>query len=418
MEWGIGMNKKLALSIGIFFILLILFIAVIFISEYRNMNKLKMEYISILEMAYDYRKSRLKIWAINLILKFLFPLLFLTTGLSKRIGVFAEGNGRGPFLTGFLYVIIFFAIDLLFSLPISFYGEFILKHRYDLSNQSILRWLELVLKNFTLNILIFSLIIWFPYYLIYKHPNRWWLYLGLLSIPVIAFITFISPMYIDPIFNKYTSIKDEELGKEIQKLLQKANIEEAQIYKVDKSRDTKEMNAYMTGIFKSKRIVLWDTTIKKLEKDEILSVTAHEIGHYIKGHIWKSIILGGLFSIFLIYLIYRTSNWVLINSNGIFGFSRLYDIASLPLILLILNFYLFLANPIMNLISRHMEREADMIEIELTKNKEAAISTMLKLNESNLSIPRPSKIYEVWYYTHPTTEDRIKFFEDYQYSNR
>ncbi|GMG96704.1 hypothetical protein EN5CB1_15300 [Tepidimicrobium xylanilyticum] len=225
-------------------------------------------------------------------------------------------------------------------------------------------------------------------------------------------------MYIDPIFNKYTSIKDEELGKEIQKLLQKANIEEAQIYKVDKSRDTKEMNAYMTGIFKSKRIVLWDTTIKKLEKDEILSVTAHEIGHYIKGHIWKSIILGGLFSIFLIYLIYRTSNWVLINSNGIFGFSRLYDIASLPLILLILNFYLFLANPIMNLISRHMEREADMIEIELTKNKEAAISTMLKLNESNLSIPRPSKIYEVWYYTHPTTEDRIKFFEDYQYSNR
>lgn len=418
MEWGIGMNKKLALSIGIFFILLILFIAVIFISEYRNMNKLKMEYISILEMAYDYRKSRLKIWAINLILKFLFPLLFLTTGLSKRIGVFAEGNGRGLFLTGFLYVIIFFAIDLLFSLPISFYGEFILKHRYDLSNQSILRWLELVLKNFTLNILIFSLIIWFPYYLIYKHPNRWWLYLGLLSIPVIAFITFISPMYIDPIFNKYTSIKDEELGKEIQKLLQKANIEEAQIYKVDKSRDTKEMNAYMTGIFKSKRIVLWDTTIKKLEKDEILSVTAHEIGHYIKGHIWKSIILGGLFSIFLIYLIYRTSNWVLINSNGIFGFSRLYDIASLPLILLILNFYLFLANPIMNLISRHMEREADMIEIELTKNKEAAISTMLKLNESNLSIPRPSKIYEVWYYTHPTTEDRIKFFEDYQYSNR
>ncbi|GFN36536.1 M48 family metallopeptidase [Tepidimicrobium xylanilyticum] len=412
------MNKKLALSIGIFFILLILFIAVIFISEYRNMNKLKMEYISILEMAYDYRKSRLKIWAINLILKFLFPLLFLTTGLSKRIGVFAEGNGRGLFLTGFLYVIIFFAIDLLFSLPISFYGEFILKHRYDLSNQSILRWLELVLKNFTLNILIFSLIIWFPYYLIYKHPNRWWLYLGLLSIPVIAFITFISPMYIDPIFNKYTSIKDEELGKEIQKLLQKANIEEAQIYKVDKSRDTKEMNAYMTGIFKSKRIVLWDTTIKKLEKDEILSVTAHEIGHYIKGHIWKSIILGGLFSIFLIYLIYRTSNWVLINSNGIFGFSRLYDIASLPLILLILNFYLFLANPIMNLISRHMEREADMIEIELTKNKEAAISTMLKLNESNLSIPRPSKIYEVWYYTHPTTEDRIKFFEDYQYSNR
>ena len=77
-----------------------------------------------------------------------------------------------------------------------------------------------------------------------------------------------------------------------------------------------------------------------------------------------------------------------------------------------------MANPIINLASRQMEREADLVEIELTKNKEAAISTMIKLNQGNLSIPRPSKIYKTWYHTHPPTEERIKFFEDYQYSNR
>lgn len=407
------MRKRLSLSIGIFFIFLILFITIILISEYRNMDRLKIEYPNIPKETYDYRKSSLKIWAINLMLKFLVPLLFLTTGLSKKIGSFAESNGRNLFLTGIIYVILFSIIDLLISLPTNFYGGFILKHRYDLSNQTLFRWLELTFKSFALNTVVFSLFIWFPYYLIYRNPTRWWLYLGLLSIPVFAFITFISPMYIDPIYNKYTSIEDEELGKEIKQLLKKAEIEDAEIYKVDKSRDTKEMNAYMTGVFKSKRIVLWDTTMEKLDKDEVLSVTAHEIGHYIKGHIWKSIILGGLFSVALMYLVYRTSNWILINSNGVFGFNRLYDIASIPLIILVLNFYMFFANPIINFSSRQMEREADMIEIQLTKNKEAAISTMLKLYEGNLSIPRPSKLFKIWYHSHPTAEERIKFFTEY-----
>ena len=86
--------------------------------------------------------------------------------------------------------------------------------------------------------------------------------------------------------------------------------------------------------------------------------------------------------------------------------------ASLPLILLVLNFYMFFANPIMNFASRQMEREADAYEIYLTQNREAAISAMIKLREGNLSIPRPSRIYEIWYYTHPPVEERIEFFEN------
>ena len=198
------MDKKLSLSICIFFIFLLAFIILVLISEYKNMNNLKTEYPNISEEAYNYRKSNLNIWAINLILKFLIPLLFLTTGLSKRIGVFAEGSGRGLFLAGFIYIIIFSLIDLALSLPLDFYGSFIIKHKFGLSNQSIARWLELVIKSFTLNTLVIAVFIWFPYTLIYKYPNRWWLYLGLLSVPIIVFINFISPMYIDPIFNKYT----------------------------------------------------------------------------------------------------------------------------------------------------------------------------------------------------------------------
>ena len=129
------------------------------------------------------------------------------------------------------------------------------------------------------------------------------------------------------------------------------------------------MNAYMTGVFKSKRIVLWDTTIDKLDREEVLAVTAHEIGHYVNGHIWKGIVLGGIFSILIVYLIHKTSNWMLIRSNGSFGFSRFQEIASIPLIILVLNFYMFFASPFINMSSRHMEREADLYEINLTKIK-------------------------------------------------
>ncbi len=408
------MDKRLSLSIILFFVFLLLFITTILISEYRNMDRLKMEYSNISKAAYDYRKSNLNVWAINLILKFLVPILFLTTGLSNRIVIFAKGNNRNLFLTGFIYVIIFSIIDLLISLPTDFYSSFTLKHRFGLSDQTLYRWLEITLKSFILNGLVFSLFVWFPYYLMYRSPNRWWLYLGLLAIPIIIFINFVSPMYIDPIFNKYTSIENEELGKEIKVLLKKAGIEDAEIYKVDKSRDTKEMNAYMTGIFKSKRIVLWDTTIDKLDREEVLSVTAHEMGHYVKGHIWKGIIIGGLSSILVMYLIYKTSNWILMRSNGSFGFNKLHDIASIPLIILVLNFYMFFASPIINANSRHMEKEADAFQIELTKNKDAAISTMLKLHEESLSMPRTSNIFKIWYYSHPTCEERVKFFSNYK----
>ncbi|NLJ77870.1 MAG: M48 family metallopeptidase [Tissierellia bacterium] len=407
------MDRRLSLSIILFFICLSIFIGFVLVSEYRNMKSLKTEYPGIPEKAYNYRKASLNIWAVNLVLKFLFPLLLLITGLSNRIGIFARGSGRSLFWTGFIYVVIFSIIDLLIALPIDFYGGFILRHRYGFSNQSLFRWLEIVFKNFIINGLVFSLLIWFPYYLIFRSPNRWWLYLGLLAIPAIAFVTFISPMYVDPIFNRYTSIEDDELGREIKVLLKRAGVEGADIYRVDKSRDTKLMNAYMTGVFKSKRIVLWDTTMDKLDRDEVLSITAHEIGHYVRGHIWRGIVLGGLLSIALMYLVHRTSGLILKRSNGAFGFRKLYDIASIPLLILMLNLYMFLASPIINFGSRQMEREADAYEIGLTENKEAAISSLDKLYRESLSLPRPSTIFKIWYHSHPTPEERIDFFNSH-----
>ena len=412
MNRGEFMDGKLKLIIIVFFVLLIAFIGVTIFSEYKNMEIIRAEYPDLNEEAYNYRKDALKVWSIRLILQFLIPLLLLTSRISYRIGYALEG--KSLFFTGLIYGIIFFTIMFLIKLPLNYYSGFVLRHKYALSNQTLARWLEVTLKGFLLNDLVLSLFIFIPLYIIYRSPRIWWLQLAFILIPVIIFMVFISPMILDPVFNKYTSIEDDELGQEIRGLLEKADIQDANIYMVDKSKDTKTMNAYMTGIFKSKRIVLWDTTIDNLEEEEVLAITAHEIGHYLEGHIWKSILLSSLGTVLILFLIHITVSWILALSNGSFGVRNLHDVSIIPLFILVLNIYTFLGNPIVNHISRTMEREADGYEIMLTEDREAAISAMEKLYKESLGIPRPSKIYEFWYNSHPNLEDRVEFYETYE----
>lgn len=406
------MDIKLRRIILVFFILLILFIFLMIFSEYKNILDLKEENNSIDMAALELKKESLPIWGIKLLLSFFIPLLFLTTKFSYRINNFAS-RGRGVIVSGILYGLIFFFIVFLINLPLNFYSSYYLSHKYELSNQSIWRWIEVNIKSFLTNDLIIALLLWIPYSIISSNPRSWWIKLSILIIPIIIFTVFISPVVIDPLFNKYVSIEDEKLGKEIGVLLDRANIGDARIYKVDKSRDTNTMNAYMTGISKSKRIVLWDTTIDKLNEREVLSVTAHEIGHYIRGHIWKSIIMSIIATFLLFFLVHISSEWILKYSNASFGFRNISTYASLPLLLFLLSFYLFLGNPLTNYMSRKMEMEADAIEITLTNDRESAISTMEKLSENNLGLKRTSKLYEIFYLTHPTLEDRIEFYKTY-----
>lgn len=405
------MDRKLKLVIILFFIFLIGFIGVTLVSEYTNMEKLKIEYPELSNEAYNYRKDILNVWAIRLVLQFLIPLIFLLSRISYRIRYAIEG--KSLFFTGLIYGAIFFTIMFLISLPLNYYSSFYLSHKYGLSNQTLARWIEVMLKRFVLNDLILSVFIFIPFYMIYRRPNIWWLQLSLIIIPITIFLTFIYPVVVDPIFNKYTSIENNKLGKEITELLHKADIQDANIYKVDKSKDTKTMNAYMTGISKSKRIVLWDTTINNLEEREVLSITAHEIGHYVEGHIWKNIVLASFGTILILFLINITASWILDLSNGRFGIRDFHDIAMIPLFILVFNFYTFLGDPIINYASRHMEIEADKYEIILTEDRESAVSAMEKLYKQSLGLPRPSKIFETWYHTHPTLEDRIEFYKSY-----
>ena len=403
------MSRKLVLIMVLVAVLLLSFIFFMLKAENKNMESVKKDYPELSDEVFSMRKEGLNIWAIRFLFTFGLPLLFLITGLAQKISVFASKR-HGLFLSGLIFGLIFFGLVFLVNLPLNYYSSFFLRHKYGLSNQSLIRWLELNLKGFIINNGLASLFIWLPYYFMSQNQNTWWLKLGLLAIPLIVLMVFITPLVIDPFFNSYSKLPKGELRDEIQILLDKSGIGDAEIFVVDKSKDTKTMNAYMTGIFKSKRIVLWDTTINNLDKAEITSIVAHEMGHYLKAHIWKSIFMGIIGTFIILFILNVSSNWILAESKGAFGFKNIYNYASLPLIILLLNLISFFANPIENVVSRYFEREADSYEISLTEDRESAVRAMEKLYKRSLGIPRPSQLYKIWYHSHPPLEERIDFY--------
>lgn len=409
------MTYKLKTAIIVFFIMLLVFIVLMFRAELKNIESLKEDYPDLNNAIYDYRVDLLKAWAVRLFISFAVPLLILASGTSQKISIFAQ-NGHSLFVSGIIYGLIFFGIMFLVNLPINYYSSYYIGHKYGLSNQTLLRWLELNIKSFLVNDALISLFIFIPFMIIYKSPNMWWFNLWLISIPVVIFIVFISPFVIDPIFNNYRPLEDGLLKEEITEILEKADLEDASIMVVDKSKDTKAMNAYMTGIFSAKRIVLWDNTIDNLETKEVVSITAHEIGHYVKGHIWKNILFGIAGTFVILYFLNVSASWILKESKAAFGFRNMTNLAIIPLFIILINLFNFLGSPIQNHLSREFERQADRFEISLTQDRLSAVSALKKLNQNNLSLPRASKFYEFWYYSHPSLEERIEFYmtEDFE----
>ncbi|GAA0719066.1 M48 family metallopeptidase [Clostridium malenominatum] len=422
------MRKSFYLTIGIFFTVIFLFVFSVRYFENANMEKLKntsgysivldngeeITLSKVSDKAIEYRKVNLNLWSINLVLGFAIPIIFVISGFGKKLSDYLGKVSNNYIIQLALFFIIYVTISNLITFPLDYYRSFVHRHNFGLSNQSFYKWITDYLKNFGLNNLVTSAFIWVPYFIIIKSPKRWWLYNGILFIPFLMFVTFISPTYIDPLFNKYTSIQDKELQRGIEHQLSMAGIGDSKVYQVNKSVDTKEMNAYMTGVFGSKRIVLWDTTINNLTRGETLSITAHEIAHYVMGHVWKSIVLGGLLFILVLYLVNKTILWILFHWGGVLGVTKIHHLAFMPMMILVINIFLFLSNPITNTFSRYVERQADIYAIEMTKDNSSVITSTIKLHENSLVLPRASKIYEIWYYSHPSYYDRVELAKEYK----
>ena len=358
-------------------------------------------------------RSGIVLWVADTVWGFVLPALILFTGVSARMRDWAVRIGRKRFFVIAIYFAIFSAITYVIDLPRAYYEEFVREHAYGLSNQTFTKWMSDSVTALAVSIVIGALFLWVPYLLLRKSPRRWWLYTSLLAVPFLMLIIVVTPIFIEPLFNTFGPMKNKTLEQHILQLAHRAGIEGGRVYEVDKSTDTKALNAYVTGLGATKRIVLWDTTIARLDEPELLFVMGHEMGHYVLHHVWQAIAFSVVIIAASLYVAYLTAGAVIARFGRRWGFTSLADVASLPLLLLLMSAFGLVVTPLQLAFTRHLEHESDRFGLEITQTNHSAGTAFVKLQQDALANPRPGLLYKIFRESHPPLGERIDFANQY-----
>jgi STE24 endopeptidase len=365
-------------------------------------------------LAVRYHRSGNVLWAGATVLDLLLPAALLFTGLSARVRRVAERLARGRrFVTIALYAVAYVLIQALVFLPLSWYAGYVRQHAYGLSTETAAAWLDDWAKALAISAVVAALLLWVPYWLLRISPRRWWLWTGLLTAPLTVLAMIVVPVYIAPLFDDYGRMRDRALEQRIERLAARAGIPDSRIYEVKKSDETRRVNAYVTGFGGTKRIVLWDTLVDRLGPDEVIFVVGHEIGHFVLRHTLTVIVLATLLVTLSLYVVHRVSGWLIARFGLRFGFDRLDDVASMPLLALVGGVVILGSTPAALALSRWQEREADRFGLEITRDNNAAARAFVRLQMDNLAVPRTGLLFRLWRGSHPDLADRIEFANRY-----
>ncbi len=346
---------------------------------------------------------------------YLFYGLLLFAGLAGKLESFLLGLTGGRWWAALpLFVLALLVAQTLLYLPLSAYREFVIERGLGLSTITVGTWAADRLKSLALNWVIVSLVALPVLWLVRSLPGGWPLSAAGVILALSAFGIWISPWVIDPLFNKFTPLNDARLERDIRALSTKAGLSVERVYVMDASRRSLYLNAYFTGLGNSRRVVLYDTLVKECTHDEVISVVAHELGHWKHRHVAKGFLLEALGVTVGLWLL-----WLLLGSAGIRSFFGLASPGSLALIVL-LPFLLSLAgtliSPALSALSRHFERQADTTALELTDNPQAFISLEQRLVEHARSDLLSPPLLHVFYGSHPLPEQRIARAESWKIS--
>lgn len=336
-------------------------------------------------------------------------------GISSWLFKLTERLFTKRFLQFLLYLAFLIILLSIVSFPLDYYRDFAVEHDYGLSSQSFGSWLGDWAKSLPIEYIGFIIMFGFLFFLIRRFPRRWWLWFSLGSIPVLILLIVVAPIIISPLFNDFVPLQDQQLKADISALANRGGIGHADIFQVDASKQSNKLNAYVTGLLGSKRIVLYDTLMKAMTTNQLLFVMAHEMGHYVMHHIWWSVLMIVALLALSTWLIARFLPPLIRKFRNRLGFEDMTAYAATPLILFALGFVMFFAQPATNSLSRYFEHQADKYAIEMTDyNSKDAIVAFEKLSAYNLSDPDPNPFIEFWFYNHPALHRRIDFVQSYK----
>jgi STE24 endopeptidase len=347
--------------------------------------------------------------------------LMLSARFGVRLRSWAEHMSRRRFVQAVVVMCLFVGVMELAQLPFDMFGEHI-SMKYGRSVQTWASWFGDWGKGLLLGCIFATLLGWILYAALRHSPQRWWFYFWLALIPIIIFVMFIAPIWIEPLFNKYEPLTDHhaDLVEQIERVVQRAgmDIPPERMYEMKASEKTTTLNAYVTGFGATKRVVVWDTTMDHMTTPETLFVFGHEMGHYVLGHIPKEIAINLVFLLFLFYVGYRLANCLVAKYGESWGIRGLDDWASLPLLVLLLLVLTFLATPVFSGVSRHYEHQADQYGLEVIHGlvpdePRTAALAFQQLGEVSLDYPCVNKFWEFWMWDHPTIRDRMIYVQTY-----
>lgn len=348
-------------------------------------------------------------------------LAILYFGVAARYRDWAEKASKYLFVQTLIVVPLLLVTLNVLHLPLRAYYHHV-SLQYGLSVQGWGSWFGDVLKGEGITMTIYILAIWLLIWLIRNSPRRWWFYFWLIILPFAVFFLIITPVVIDPMFNKFEPLEknNAQLVGDIERVTQRGGlaIPRERMFLMKASEKVTTLNAYVTGFGPSKRVVVWDTTIQKTGTPEILFVFGHEMGHYVLNHIVIGMVLGAIGLLVGLYLLYRLCGWFLRHFGQRWRIRELGDLAVLPMFLLIFSILTFLERPIESTITRQIEHNADVYGLEVTHginadSQEAAAHAFQVLGELSLDYPYPNKLLVFWYYDHPSIPDRVRFAHDY-----
>jgi Zn-dependent protease with chaperone function len=327
--------------------------------------------------------------------------------------------------SSFGQIVVFTPLTLLtldvLSLPTAIW-EHRLALQYQQSIQGWSSWLADWAKGEGVEMAIAILLVWILFAVIRKSPRKWWFWFWLAAVPLIVLGAVVEPLIVEPLFFKFTPLASSEprLAANIEQMTIRAGapIPQSRIFEMNASSKLKELNAYVTGLGASKRVVVWDTTIRRMSGDEVLFVTGHEMGHYVLGHVLQGIAFACAVLLFFLNLAYRVLNWMLARWGETWAIRGPEDLAALPALMLLLTVFGFLFTPISNAYSRRLEHQADQYGLEVIHGlvpdaPVVAAHAFQVLGEVDLEEPNPSTPVKIWFYNHPPLDERMRFAQTY-----
>jgi STE24 endopeptidase len=347
--------------------------------------------------------------------------LFLRLGFAAKLRDFAESFSGSWIVQGLVFVPLFVLVLDLLSLPLRIYRHSLSLH-YEQSVQGWGSWFLDWGKEVALGVGFVLVLVLVLFAVMRRSPRRWWFYFWLAALPILMFEFFISPWFIDPLFNKFEPLeaKYPQLARSLEQVVQRAglNIPQNRIFLMEASRKSNEINAYVTGFGASKRVVVWDNTIQKLTPDETLFIFGHEAGHYVLGHIRNGFIFFAALLLLALYLGYRGLHWALPRWGAEWRLYGVEDWASLGVIVLLFHIMEFVSMPLVSGFSRMQEHAADVYGLEVIhgivpNSEEVAAHAFQVLGEVDLADPNPPAIITFWLYSHPPLAERLVFAHSY-----